>query len=89
MLNTQKNTNSSVIKRNGCQSEASPYANSAYSSNQYIGKNATQSNGNLLNKVIFLLENNQFVLCKLLDLTIRILGNLETHKLQAKNHNNF
>ena len=48
-----------------------------------------KSNGNLLNKVIFLLENNQLVLYKLLDLSIRILGNLETHKLQGKNQNHF
>lgn len=48
-----------------------------------------KSNGNLLNEVILLLENNQFVLYKLLDLSFRILGNLETHKLQGKKSQPF
>lgn len=50
---------------------------------------SAKSNGNLLNEVILLLENNQFVLYKLLDLSIRILGNLETHKLQGKKSQQF
>lgn len=48
-----------------------------------------KSNGNLLNKVGFLLENKQFILYKLLDLSIRILGNLETYKLQGKKSQQF
>lgn len=48
-----------------------------------------KSNGNLLNKVIFLLKNNPFAVSKILDLSTRILHNLGTDKLQGKNHNDF
>lgn len=42
-----------------------------------------KNNGNLLNKVIFLLKNNQFAAFKLLDLSTRMLLNLGTDTLKG------